>query len=154
MKLKLIVDFNNPDMKNMVDYLFEYNKNDILDIEYVGFSQTKAEHSLNRPYYGMYYANRMGNTLPYLKAMFDAKDNGIDIHSLQNIADIYEGIGYKSVDMIDAIIEGDYEAMHDVYYQILSNKGIKQGGLCIAYETNNPENETVCDLEMLKKLEF
>ena len=154
MKHKLIVDFDNPDMKEMVDYLHEYAKNRFLDIEFVGYSTFHEDHASNRPYYAIYYANRMGNTLDFLKALLEGKEDGsIDITKLDHLSDVYKQIGYSKEDMIDALIEGDdYETMHDVFREILSKKGIAQGALVVVYDDKNPTHELVCDLEKIKEI--
>jgi len=154
MKHKLIVDFDNPDMKDLVDYLHDYSKTRNLDIEFVGYSDFKEDHASNRVYYAIYYANRMGNTLDYLKALLEGhQDGSIDIKKLEHLSDAYKAIGYSKEDMIDAMLEGDdYETMHDVFHEILRKKGITQGALVIVYNDADPSNEVVCDLEKIKEI--
>ncbi|WP_423363743.1 hypothetical protein [Mycoplasma sp. P36-A1] len=148
MKIKLIVDFMNPKSKDIVDYLFEYRKTNDLDLEIVSYDEFHLENKINNAYYGLYYANRMGNSLDYVKCVLDRKYvDGKDIADITELADCYSTIGYDKNDFIDALHEGDYPEMHAVFQEMYKNKGICEGAVCIAY----PDNvEEIYDLGQLK----
>lgn len=150
MKLKLIVDFLNPKSKEIVDYLYEFRKTHELDLEIVSYDEMYLDNNnVNNAYYGLYYANRVGNALDYVKCVLDRKYNdGVDINDIDNLAQCYQAIGYNPHDLIEAIHEGDYEQMHEVFQTIYKNKGICEGAVCIAYPNNVEE---IYDLGQLKE---
>ena len=139
MKIKLMIDFSNEEAKEVVDYLFEYRKTNDFELEILGYDLTENDY-FNNAYYGLYYANKYGVGLEYAKQVLnDHHTDNKDISRLDKVSESYQAIGHNKNDIIDAIIDGDYEEMHDYFQHRIKNEKIDEG--CYAYIYDNEEKK-------------
>lgn len=142
--LKLIIDFKSKDSLEIINYFYELNKEQKQELEIHGYDLDKDEQ-LNKAYYSLYYANKFGVGLDYTKRILDAYHNeNQDINSMATLAKLYQEIGYNPNDMIDALIEGDYEEMHKyAQYRFIKDE---LNDTCSIYYYNDQglKEDTIC----------
>lgn len=114
MKIKLVIDFSNKESLEAVDFLKEYIKtHPDLSVDIHGYD-LDDNNEFNKAYYALYTANKYGVGLDYVHQILnDYYEKGLDINNVSVLADAYKAIGYNKNDMIDAIVDGEFEHMHE-----------------------------------------
>lgn len=114
MKIKLIIDFSNKESLKIINFLQEYRKtHDDLNVDIQGIDINK-DNKFFLTYQAMHYADKYGVALPYLHRLLnDYYNNGLDITSLQVLANDYQAIGYSRNNMIDALMEGEFDTLQE-----------------------------------------
>lgn len=114
MKIKLVLDFSERESLDIVNYFKEYVKtHPDVSIDIHGYD-LNDNHNLDKAYYALYTANKYGVGLEYVHQILnDYYNRELDINNVNVLADAYKEIGYNKNDMIDALIDGEFEQMHD-----------------------------------------
>ncbi|MDL2211839.1 hypothetical protein LJB88_03070 [Erysipelotrichaceae bacterium OttesenSCG-928-M19] len=148
MKIKLVIDFLSKEAEEIINYLYEYQKNQVIDLEIYGRSINNDE--INQAYYGLYYANKYGVGLAYTHEIVKAyhRDHQ-DIGDLKVVAQTYELIGYDKNDMIDALMEGDYVEMHEYFQHLFEEDNITKDCFAYLYSDQN-DKKIVIGFEEIK----
>lgn len=152
--LKVIINFDDPKSYEVVNYLYEERQKQEMAIEFLGYTDLNKTDEIPKsgfnPYFALYYANRLGISLEYTKRVFDAyylEDQ--DINEISVIANIFKDIGYNPNDIIDNLLENDYEMMHRMHQLFHKQNDIKCTPTC--YKTASLERKATT-IEEIKAL--
>lgn len=114
MKIKLIIDFSDKESLKVINFLKEYRKtHDDLNLDIHGID-INQDNKFFLTYQAVHYADKYGVALAYLHRILNAYYNeGKDITSIKVLADCYQDIGFNRNDLIDALMDGEFDNLHE-----------------------------------------
>lgn len=154
--LKVIINFDDPKSYDVVNYLYEERKKREMFVEFLGYTDVDLNKELPKsglnPYFALYYANRLGISMEYTKRIFDAYYiEQKNISEISVIAGIFRDIGYDPNDIIDNLLENDYEVMHHMHQIFHQQNEIKCTPVC--YKTASLKQKATTIDEIAKLIE-
>ncbi|MGL4383216.1 MAG: hypothetical protein ACRCTA_05825 [Bacilli bacterium] len=160
MKIKVLINFDDEKSYEVVKYLFEYHKTHNLDVEFLGldldsntndFENVKVGGN-DKAYYGIYYANRVGVSLEMTKKLFDKKYlEDADLNDMKVIADSFKEIGFNRDDMIDALIDGNYQQTHIYMQKKHHDEGYSLAPVCLEGSNGKCLAQSIEELKLILK---
>ncbi|MEG0283717.1 MAG: hypothetical protein RR425_00180 [Erysipelotrichales bacterium] len=111
--MKVILDFKNKESLDIINCLadLKYKKN--IEVDILAFD-IENKNTIERSYFALYYAKNYGVEYEFSKRVLEAYHlEDKNISKLDVLASCYEDIGYDRNDMIDSLMDGDYNDMYN-----------------------------------------
>jgi predicted DsbA family dithiol-disulfide isomerase len=146
------MDFLNNESYELIKEIIMLKKERNIDIEIIAYNHSHSD-DINNAYYGYEYANNYGVGLEFLEILLRKHYiDSLDIGNSEIVADAFAELGYVRDNMIDAIIEGDYQDMHEFKQYRIKHDNVDSSIYALSYDDNNNKEVIIGKENILKTL--